>query len=204
MSYKGNNERAVADGIVVTYANGGQLVSTATDVINYHGLPLAAKRCHKFPDRQLVDPLLSLGKLTTYGCGVTFNDNNVVVTNREGLVVLIGTKPRGRNVYTVPLPNGVPTTNSFPPTVTVPKICGIIKSDNKNHPVTVTHQPMTHLGMTETENKLHTVTKNKLHTRQTPKITQKHKNSHNSVNIGARDILNADLESTRLQFSLLL
>ena len=66
MSYKGNDERRVTNGIVVTCANGGQLVSTATDVINYQGLPPGATMCHKFPDRQLVDPLLSLGKLTTY------------------------------------------------------------------------------------------------------------------------------------------
>ena len=35
MSYKGNCEKRVDNGIVVTCANGGELISTATDVINY-------------------------------------------------------------------------------------------------------------------------------------------------------------------------
>ena len=50
MSYKGICEKRVTNGIVVTRANGGQLISTATDVINYQGLPQAATPCHKFPD----------------------------------------------------------------------------------------------------------------------------------------------------------
>ena len=61
MSYKGNCETPTTQGITVTCANGGQLVSTVTDIINFHGLPPAATRCHKFPNEMLVDPLLSLG-----------------------------------------------------------------------------------------------------------------------------------------------
>ena len=72
MSYKGNCERLTTQGIAVTCANGGQLVSTATDIINFQGLPKAATECHKFPNNQLVDPLLSLGKLTEHGCPVIF------------------------------------------------------------------------------------------------------------------------------------
>ena len=62
MNYRGNNEVFTDQGITVTCANGGQLVSTAIDIINFHGLPAATKTCHKFPNDQLVDPLLSLGK----------------------------------------------------------------------------------------------------------------------------------------------
>ena len=90
MSYKGNCERLVRDGIIVTCANGGQLVSTATDIINYQGLPPAATPCHKFPDKQLVDPLLPLGKLATHGCRIAFIGDKVTVTNPQGTVVLIG------------------------------------------------------------------------------------------------------------------
>ena len=61
MSYKGNHETPTRNGITVTCANGGQLKATATDIINLQGLPVAATTCHKFPNSQLVDPLLSLG-----------------------------------------------------------------------------------------------------------------------------------------------
>ena len=119
MRYKGNCEKKVTDGIIVTCANGGQLVSTATDVINYQGLPPAAIPCHKFPNRQLVDPLLSLGKLATHGCCIAFVGDKVTVTNPQGTVVLIRSKPPHRNVYTVPLPFGqarleLPATINFP------------------------------------------------------------------------------------------
>ena len=127
MSYKGNREQRVSagNGIVVTCANGGQLVSTATDVINYQGLPAAATPCHKFPDDQLVDPLLSLGKLATHGCRIVFAGDKVTVTNPAGTVALIGRKPYNRNVYTVPLPIGralPPPTIDFP--TPAPKISG--------------------------------------------------------------------------------
>ena len=122
-----NRERRVSagNGIIVTCANGGQLTSTATDVINYQGLPAAATPCHKFPDDQLVDPLLSLGKLATHGCQIVFDGDKVTVTNPAGTVALIGRKPCNRNVYTVPLPLG-----RAPPKLTVniptpaPKISG--------------------------------------------------------------------------------
>ena len=108
MSYKGNQEKLTNRGITVTCANGGQLVSTATDIINFHGIPTAAKKCHKFPNHQLVDPLLSLGKLTEHGCNVNFKKNTVEVTNSAGITILVGQKPLGRNIYTVPLPLGQP------------------------------------------------------------------------------------------------
>ena len=106
MSYKGNGERLTSQGISVTCANGGQLVSTATDFINFQGLPIAATQCHKFPNNQLVDPLISLGKLTEHGCQVKFKKETVEVTNSDGLLILVGQKPIGRNIYTVPLPLG--------------------------------------------------------------------------------------------------
>ena len=84
MSYKGNCELPTTQGISVTCANGGHLVSTATDVINFHGLPPAATKCHKFPNNQLVDPLISLGKLTEHGCHVIFKKHTVEVTNENG------------------------------------------------------------------------------------------------------------------------
>ena len=93
MSYKGNHETPTTNGITVTCANGGQLKATETDIINLQGL-------------QLVDPLLSLGKLTAHGCRVIFKRDTVEVTNREGLLILVGHKPLGRNIYTVPLPLG--------------------------------------------------------------------------------------------------
>ena len=99
MSYRGNNERPTRSGIRVTCAKGGQLVSTATDVINFHGLPTAACECHKFPDHQLVDPLVSPGKLAANGCNVTFNANIVEVTNQEGTTILLGTKPSPPDQY---------------------------------------------------------------------------------------------------------
>ena len=99
MSYKGNDEKLTSQGISVTCANGGQLVSTATDIINFQGLPVAATRCHKFPNNQLVDPLISLGKLTEHGCHVNFKKKTVEVTNSDGLLVLVGQKPIGRNIY---------------------------------------------------------------------------------------------------------
>ena len=81
-------------------------MSTATEIVNFHGLPTAAKICHKFPDNQLVDPLLSLGKLTEHGCRIVFKKDMVEVTNSDGLLILVGQKPIGRNIYTVPLPLG--------------------------------------------------------------------------------------------------
>ena len=93
MSYKGNREQRVSNGIIVTCANGGQLTSTATDILNYQGLPAAATPCHKFPDDQLVDPLLSLGKLAAHGCRIVFTGDKVTVTNPAGTVALIGRKP---------------------------------------------------------------------------------------------------------------
>ena len=104
MSYKGNQEKHTSHGITVTCANGGKLVSTATDIINFQGIPTAAKECHKFPNCQLVDPLLSLGKLTEYGCNINFKKDTVEVINADGITILIGQKPVGRNVYMVPLP----------------------------------------------------------------------------------------------------
>ena len=106
MSYKSNHEQLTKRGIPVTCANGGQLVSTATDVINFHGIPTAAKKCHKFPNHQLINPLLSLGKLTEHGCNVNFRKYTVEVTNSDGLTILVGQKYIGRNIYTVPLPLG--------------------------------------------------------------------------------------------------
>ena len=88
MSYKGNGEQLTSQGISVTCANGGQLVSTATDFINFQGLPRAATQCHKFPNNQLVDPLISLGKLTEHGCQVKFKKETVEVTNSDGLLIL--------------------------------------------------------------------------------------------------------------------
>ena len=106
MSYKGNQKKLTNRGITVTCANGGQLISTATDIINLQGVPTEAKKCHKFPNHQLVDPLLSLEKLTEHGCNVNFKKNTVEVINSEGITILIGQKPVGRNIYTVPLPLG--------------------------------------------------------------------------------------------------
>ena len=104
MSYKGNREQRVApgNGIIVTCANGGQLTSTATDIINYQGLPPAATPCHKFPDDTLVDPLLSLGKLATHGCRIVFSGDKVTVTNPAGTVALIGRKPVSYTHLTLP------------------------------------------------------------------------------------------------------
>ena len=124
-----NCERLVSDGMTVTCANGGQLVSTATDIINYQGLPPAATPCHKFPDRQLVDPLLSLGKLATHGCKIAFVGDKVTVTNPDGIVVLIGRKSPHQNVYTVPLPIGRPDItppSSIHVTHPAPKIGGAL------------------------------------------------------------------------------
>ena len=87
MSYKGNHETPTANGINVTCANGGQLVSTATDKINFYGIPTEAKKCHKFPNGQLIDPLLSLGKLTAHGCNVLFKKNVIEVTNGAGTII---------------------------------------------------------------------------------------------------------------------
>ena len=105
------------------------MVSTATDIIHFHGLPAVAKRCHKFPNHQLVDPLLSLGKLTEHGCRIIFKQNIVEVTNSNGLLILEGQKPVGWNIYTVPLPLGqpqnipqnIPQTLQFITPVKVPK-----------------------------------------------------------------------------------
>ena len=153
MSYKGNSEKKVTNGIIVTCANGGRLVSTATDVINYQGLPPAATPCHKFPDRQLVDPLLSLGKLATHGCRIAFAGDKVTVTNPQGTVVLIGSKPPHRNVYTVPLPIGqarskLPVTINFP---TLPastqKISGDPSSSHNVANQVVTTTERKHTGM---------------------------------------------------------
>ena len=124
MSYKGNCEIPTTQGISVTCANGGQLVSTATDIINFQGLPAAATQCHKFPNNQLVDPLLSLEKLTKHGCQVIFKKNTVEVTNKDGLLILVGQKPIGRNIYTVPLPLGH-SHPAVPHTLTVPKNGGV-------------------------------------------------------------------------------
>ena len=106
MSYKGNCETPTTTGITVTCASGGKLISTATDIIKFHGLPTEARRCHKFPNHQLVGPLLSLGKLTQHGSRVLFKKDTVGVTNSDGLLILVGQKPVGRNIYTVPLPTG--------------------------------------------------------------------------------------------------
>ena len=94
MSYKGNQEKLTSRGIIVTCANGGKLVSIATYIIfNYQGIPSVAKECHKFPNHQLVDPLLSLGKLTEHGCNVNFKKDSVEVTNSDGITILVGQKP---------------------------------------------------------------------------------------------------------------
>ena len=159
MSYKGTCEQHVTDGIVVTCANGGQLVSTATDVINYQGLPTASTPCHKFPDKQLVDPLLSLGKLVTHGCRIAFAGDKVTVTNPQGIVVLIGSKPPHWNVYTVPLPIGrarpkLPTTIDFPtPPDPAPKISGVpsLSSQNiANHIMTSAEKNRTSMTVAQT------------------------------------------------------
>ena len=133
MSYKGNCEIPTIRGISVTCANGGQLVSTATDDINFHGLPPAATRCHKFPNNKLVDPLISLGKLTDHGCQAIFKKDTVEVTNKDGLLILVGQKPVGRNIYTVTLPLGhrrpnVPQTLTV---LTVPKNSGIMHDTHR-------------------------------------------------------------------------
>ena len=106
MSYKGNYETPTSDGITVTCANGGRLKATATDIMNLQRLPVAATTCHKFLNNQLVDPLLSLKKLTAHGCPVVFKKDTVEVINRDGLLILVGHKPLGRNIYAVPLPLG--------------------------------------------------------------------------------------------------
>ena len=103
MSYKSNHEQLTKRGIPVTCANGGQLVSAATDVINFHGIPTAAKKYHKFPNHPLVDPLMSLGKLTEHGCNANFRKDKVEVTNSDGITISVGQKPIGRNIYTLSL-----------------------------------------------------------------------------------------------------
>ena len=62
--------------------------------------------CHKFPNHQLADPLLSLGKLTEHVCNVGFKKDTVEVTNADRITILVGQKLIGRNIYTVPLPLG--------------------------------------------------------------------------------------------------
>ena len=52
----------------------------------------------------IIDPPLSLGKLTEHGCNVNFKKDTVEVTNSDGITILVGQKPIGRNIYTVPLP----------------------------------------------------------------------------------------------------
>jgi len=209
MSYKGNQERRVSNGIVVTCANGGQLTSTATDVLNYQGLPAAATPCHKFPDDQLVDPLLSLGKLATHGCRIVFAGDKVTVTNPAGTVALIGRKPCNRNVYTVPLPLGRAPP---PPTVSIPtpapKISGMMMQNNANS-IVVTNQSMMMSVQKKNTNvpsqKRETTTKLKKntnvslaqkHTENDIFRPKKHKNGHNSVKNGVRGILRAVLETT--------
>ena len=142
MGYRGNHETLTKHGITVTCANGGQLVSTATDIINFHDIPTEAKKCHNFPNHQLVDPLLSLGKLTEHGCNVNFTKNTVGVTNSYGITILIGQKPIGRNIYTAPLPLG--TTQNIPLdiTVEVPKIRGVTAATTLTATAAIKHSKM--------------------------------------------------------------
>ena len=136
MSYKGNHKRLTNSGITVTCANRGQLISTATGIINFQGIPTPTKNGHKFPNNKLVDPLLSLGKLTEHSCNVNFTKNTVEVTNCDGITILVGQKPIGRNIYTLPLPIGktqqvpkdIPHQLQFITHAAVtedPKICGV-------------------------------------------------------------------------------
>ena len=170
---------------------------TATDVINYQGLPSAATPCHKFPDHQLVDPLLSLGKLATHGCHITFVGDKVTVTNPDGKIVLVGRKPRHRNVYTVPLPIGRP---SPPPSIVchtpASKISGIPKQNLTQSETTKDSVPMAQT--TQKENRVPLQPRKSVN--NDILLAQKHKNSHNSANNGVRGKLRADLETTALPY----
>ena len=74
---------------------------------NFQDILTEASRYRKFPDHRLVDPFLSMGKLTEHGCNdVKFKKDTVEVTNSEGITILMGQKPVERTIYTVPLSLG--------------------------------------------------------------------------------------------------
>ena len=112
MSYRSNHKKLTNREITVTCANGGQLISTATDIINFHEFPMDATKCHKFPNYQLVDPLFSLGKLTEHGCNVTFKRDTVEVTDSDGITILVGQKTHWEKYLHSTTPLGETSTHS--------------------------------------------------------------------------------------------
>ena len=86
--------------------------ATATDSLTLSQLPTKARTCHKFDEIHL--PLVSVPKLCANGCTVHFGDTTVNVT-KDGQVILTGTKDPTRNLYMVPLRDGIgPPTPRFP------------------------------------------------------------------------------------------
>ena len=144
---------------------------------------MGCKDLPQVPRSPLSRPLLSLGKLTAFGCSVAFTGDTVTVINPDGVVILICRKPHGRNIYTVPLPTGqctqpVPTT-----IITAPKI-GRDTQANHIKPSIQHIEPSTKKLKMTRENKVRGFT------------SLEHKNSHNSANDGVRSNLRPVLNTT--------
>ena len=103
MSMKGDNERLVNDGIIVKGFTQGTIQAQATDIMKYPSLPMGARRCDKFKDDEMADPLVSVPQLAEHGCTIVMNDKCGIIYNQDNTPVLIAPYDRERRAYLVPL-----------------------------------------------------------------------------------------------------
>jgi len=73
MSMDGGHEQIVSDGLVVKGPTHNEAQAKATDLMRYPSLPLGARKCHKFADHEMTEPLVSVPQLAGHGCTIVMN-----------------------------------------------------------------------------------------------------------------------------------
>jgi hypothetical protein len=83
--------------------------ATHTCTLNLPNLPTAAQSAHIFPKMQAA--LLSIPKLCDSGCTARLSATDIIVTDRKGTVIIIGTRDPSTKLWHVPLqsPNDTPS-----------------------------------------------------------------------------------------------
>jgi hypothetical protein len=103
------DHQVVTNGMIVACANDATMQATSIDKLDLPLLPAPARECHKF--REIIVPLVSVGKLCDNDLYVTFSSTDAVVTNEKpvitGNIVMIGQRISPNGLYYVPLSTDV-------------------------------------------------------------------------------------------------
>jgi hypothetical protein len=103
-SFQGVEEDTTRKGLEVGCANIQIIESVSTDTLNFTKPNKGSNTCHKFKDKDMENPLLSIPQLAKNGNDILMTEGKVLVIDREKEeLVLDGTMDPNWGLYLVPL-----------------------------------------------------------------------------------------------------